>query len=430
MKSKAGQVLLMTVGKGYEMDIIHSLYAPMERSLVKGEWAKILLLPSLQTKAHAEQLRARNPDLPIDVVELPKDGMEDNADLCFDFYDHVIGNLEKAGWNSGQMTVDFTRGTKAMSAALLLAATNRGVRALRYVTGERGPLGTVVPGTEKVFDFASTRATARRDLRLAIAFVKTLQFEAALAILEPQSDWCNRFPGLVAKEAAAIAWLARFWGAWSRFDYSESLRLLGERPELPGDLEKLGPKAGHCETISRLGKPMPLALTDREPYVLLLAADILASARRAEQQGDYEDALLRGYRVVELIGQARLFKHGLDSENLDRNRPEVQSWFHYLEKKKERVPEERKGRTSIAREMVARLLKHMKDPLGERLIDVAENGPLRVKARNQSILIHGYETQARTEKKELLSSALSDVEKLLSEVMGTKTPLAGVTFPF
>ena len=46
---------------------------------------------------------------------------------------------------------------------------------------------------------------------------------------------------------------------------------------------------------------------------------VLADKRRI-RHGQNEDALVRAYRLLELIGQARLFDHGLDSANLDRVR--------------------------------------------------------------------------------------------------------------
>lgn len=47
-----------------------------------------------------------------------------------------------------------------------------------------------------------------------------------------------------------------------------------------------------------------------------LIADLLGNARRSLAQGQYEDCLIRAYRILELLGQSRLFDQGYDSESM------------------------------------------------------------------------------------------------------------------
>ena len=70
---------------------------------------------------------------------------------------------------------DFTRVTKAMSAALVLAAIRHELPQLRYLSGgRRDERGLVVPGTEIVTDIRTTVATTRRRLDEASDFLLRL----------------------------------------------------------------------------------------------------------------------------------------------------------------------------------------------------------------------------------------------------------------
>ena len=99
-----------------------TLLTPLTKSIQAGEWQRVILLPSKVTADNAAQLQNELAQFAIEIQPLPVAGAEDNADACFAHFDRVIEELRNAGNEPQQILADFTRGTKAMSAALALAA--------------------------------------------------------------------------------------------------------------------------------------------------------------------------------------------------------------------------------------------------------------------------------------------------------------------
>lgn len=124
----------------------------------------------------------------------------------------------------------------------------------------------------------------------------------------------------------------------------------------------------------------------------LLAADMLANGERRIRDRQFEDAILRAYRVLELTGQIRLFARGLDSARLPADHPDVVALVRKLDKKGSKgFGPNKDGTLNAGRELVARLLKQMGDQLAKRLLSFDDPFPvLKVTARNTSVLIHGF----------------------------------------
>jgi hypothetical protein len=119
--------------------------------------------------------------------------------------------------------------------------------------------------------------------------------------------------------------------------------------------------------------------------------------------------------VLELVGQLRLFEHGLDSADLPPEHPAVEKLQRKLEKKKsdplERSP---RGKLTAARRQVARLLNVLNDPLADELIALGETGSVRADSRNDSILVHGFRATSVADDAEL-RALYASLEALLIE---------------
>lgn len=123
--------------------------------------------------------------------------------------------------------------------------------------------------------------------------------------------------------------------------------------------------------------------------------------------------MLRAYRVLEMLGQARLFDHGLDSAALPADHEQVRQLQRELKKKGSAgFGTNKDGTRNAGRELVARLLKRLKDPLAQELLDVGSKGALRIASRNQSVLIHGFEAVGPTDGN-LLDELYRELQELL-----------------
>ena len=155
----------------------------------------------------------------------------------------------------------------------------------------------------------------------------------------------------------------------------------------------LQPPANGCANW-RVIRSVPTA----PPWPFVFAdwsSDLIANGERRLRQGQHEDALVRAYRVLELIGQARLFDLGLDSGDLDRGHHAVQALQRKIEKKgQDPLTESHGGALQASRFQVARLLKQCGDTLAGRLLEFDREALLKPSLRNNSLLIHGFVARA------------------------------------
>ncbi len=424
------RALVLTVGTGNVEDIERTLLGPMPLSIRhrEWEWDRIVLLPSRETKEAAQVLSSRLQEegcSQVLIEELPEKGQENDADACFGHFYNVLGTLIQHGFEPSDIFADFTRGTKAMSAALVLASIGRNVQVLRYVhSEERDERGMVVPGTEKVGEIRTVLATGRRRLELAEDLMRRGDFGAVTDLLsdvDGQSA-ATLVPESLQSEAAALRAVAQIYAAWDRLDYKDAVEVM-DRPD-----SKAAGKAGVFAPTLEMGqwlkglaqRPEQADHEAMAAYLRMLACDLLANAERRLRDRHFEDALLRAYRVLELVGQIRLFALGHNSAALSPDNEKIQAFQGYLEKKSKKKKKRERGfdtnsdgTLTASRELAARLLKHLHDPLAKRLLDFDTQGKFGASSRNHSVLIHGFEAKALGDRE--LRTVLAGLEELLSE---------------
>lgn len=395
------KILLLTVGTGNPKDLEGSLYAPLRKSIATGTWARVVFLPSQETQGHAELLAAELT-IPVAIETLPHRNDENDVDRCFAHFDRVLAALKADGRTGADLVADFTRGTKAMSAALVLAGVRHDLTDLRYIEGEREGAGTIKAGTEIIRRVHPSVATARRRLDTARDLFRHGNFAAVLDLLPPPAHpLAAAWPVELRTAAAVIRPLAEFCAAWDRLNYRAAAKCAEalDASGLPADWAGLWPPAAAFAWIRALADDPGRdgAPAQRAAWTRRLVCDLLANGERCTVSARYEDAVIRAYRVLELLGQIRLFDKGLDSARLPADHPTVTDFTDYLRKKKTIGRDElaftrnSDGTLSAARERAARLLKRMGDPLAADLLKFDQNNPqLTTRARNHSILVHGF----------------------------------------
>ncbi len=388
------RALLLTVGTGNVDKVRETLIEPIKLSVREGQWTRVVLLPSRLTVDAARTLQAELQeelmDAAVELAPLPRPGDEDDADACFAHFDRVIAGLRGTGIGPHDIVVDFTRGTKAMSAALVLAAVRHGLPRLRYISSSqpRDVRGMVVPGAERLVEVQTTIASARRTLDRAREFFRAGNFAAVLAVLPgPEAPW----PADLLDVARFVRPLAEFYAEWDRLDYKAAARVV--LPELdagPWEWRGAVPTTGMRDWVVGLAAPRPADHRDQAARLRRLVCDLLANGERRIEGRRYEDAALRGYRVVEAVGQARLFECGFDPAALPPDHPAVGELQERLgRKKKEPLSVGRDRSLKAGRFQVAYFLHVLNDPLAKALLDFENEDVIRW--RNKSILIHGFD---------------------------------------
>ena len=394
MPQRGRRTLVMTVGTGDVAMLDETLFTPLGKSIATDAWARVILLPSRVTEEFARTLQERLDGAEVDVSPLPA-GDENDADAAYAHFDRVLASvLQDAA--PEEVVVDFTRGTKAMSAALVLAATRREVPHLRYMTGARDSRGMVMAGSEVVRETRTTAVGGHRRLDLARNLMLRGNFAAAETVLpDPEHPFAAVYPRDLIRMAGAVRTAARFYAAWDRLDYASAAGLDAGAPPTRDwstvwptgamrawvrDLEHEPHRSDHSAMAARLRR---------------LVVDLLANGERRVRSGQHEDALVRAYRVLELIGQARLFDHRLDSAALDPDHDAVKDLQRKLEKKSDTpLTSGPGGKLQAGRLHVARILKRCNDPLAPRLFEFDKGSLLRPTLRNTSVLVHGFVARA------------------------------------
>ena len=415
------KALVLTVGTGNQENLEKSLYKPLQMSIDKGEWNTVILLPSQDTKANAEHIQATvNAEKVICICKpLESPEMHTNADECFGHFDRILGELIDHGFDKADITLDFTRGTKAMSAALLMAGMSREITNVRYVSGSRrDQTGSVIADTEQIVEVNTRVVNARRLLNQSERLIRQGSFEAVDILLkETLPTETSGYLNTIRIASQRIEGTAEVYSAWDRFDYKNAIKYLENDPNLLGT-NSFAPTPAMCKWLEALATGIdPRDKRAAAIYIQRLACDVLANAERRIRDGLYEDAYVRNYRVLELIGQYCLFEKGYDSGKLPLDDEIIIQFEGYLEEKKSAVLGRRKikGKSfaTAGRLQVARLINYLEDPRGQKLIHLGDKRDgFLAKNRNTSLLFHGF-AAAGTGQEKYLKDSIGDLEEFL-----------------
>jgi CRISPR-associated protein (TIGR02710 family) len=332
----------------------------------------------------------------------------------------LLRELVRRGFAPEDIEVDYTSGTKAMTAGLVLAAVAQRCATLTYITGERSA-GVVKDQTERLVSVEPRRVWADERIRLAMEFCRELNFAAAKRLLESLVDaWLGDYERQLR---AGVLLLVSAYGAWDRFDYARAfgeLRKLGQSkleelqdfrpsPELPHRLLELKPTADQGSLTAHLAP-------DR-------LADLFNNAQRRLEEGRYDDALARLYRFAEMLAQSALAKdHGINTANVDVSRaPEPMG----AKLEAHRTPQ---GLVQIGLELDYELLKALGHNLGVAFNRREFHGlGVLLQKRNHSLLAHGF-TPIAKEDVESLMQRLKELAKL--EIADFDGRCAALEFPW
>ncbi len=221
--------------------------------------------------------------------------------------------------NQGGMAIDMTGGTKSMVTGCSVAAALLNIHLL-YVDSVFGWLPRISkPGTEHIV-LLSNPLDIFGDLEeeKAIDLFNSYDWPAAIGIigrLISQVTDPRKF------EVEKI--LCEAYGAWDRFEFEKALQSLKfglseiKRYRIKSD--KIRQIQNHQEILEMLSKNQKksffLLLKDNL-FAKTLMVDVYSNAERRASQGCYDDAIIRLYRVLELISQYRLAKYDINTSEV------------------------------------------------------------------------------------------------------------------
>ncbi|MCD6465008.1 TIGR02710 family CRISPR-associated protein [Candidatus Bathyarchaeota archaeon] len=291
-----------------------------------------------------------------------------NPDNIQSIYEELRPRIKEIREQYENLTIDYTSGTKAMTAGLAVLATIFSADELSYITGKR-KAGIVQPGTEQIVPIRPYFIVAEQKMREAIRFFNRNQFSATITILE-QTRKTIMDPKII-EQTTPLLQLAKAYEQWDKFHHEKAFKTIKKikMPELAGNKQFLGQLISNLKREN--GKP--------EPYYI---ADLINNAERRAEESKYDDAVARLYRTIELIAQYRLRKnYGIDPSNAETEKiPQnlMEKW---------NIPKDRKT-VKLALNNDYELLDALGDPLGQKYLEDRKLKNLLLK-RNASILAHG-----------------------------------------
>lgn len=339
-----------------------------------------------------------------DLFELP-----DGQDLasCLDRLGQLTPEVERwvARGKGFQVVVDFTGGTKCMSAAIVLQA-RQWPCSFSYVGGSdrtKNGAGVVVTGAEKVVYQANPwDALGHHAVEEFIVLFDQRAFVNAASVAEDAKKRVTRQDR--KREFSVLEQFAKGFAAWDRFDHQTAATTFKDVEKAGNDLRVV---LGHDSAerflqgvggfASYLGQ-----LCNATPPSRHHVVDLLANAQRRREEGHNDDAVGRLYRAIEALAQVALKEaHGIESsENvpLDRLPEELRRAWE---------PKADQGVVKLGLQDAYALLGALGDPLGTKFQKAKLNDPKSaLTVRNRSILAHGFERASDKLLGQLWSAAL------------------------
>lgn len=322
------------------------------------------------------------------------------------------------------VVVDFTGGTKVMSAALALAA-RRWKCTFSYVGGEersKSGLGVVVSGRERHFHQLNPwDALGYQAVEDAVSVFNHGGYAAAAALLELAVKMADK-PD-VKRELSTLAAVTKAYAAWDRFDHKEAKQEFNNALKHRNDLNVIFPHDAaalvmrlerHCSRVSKL----EASAEPKREWV----EDLYDNACRRAAESRWDDAVARLYRAFEAMAQVRLREKykipdtkGVPLESLPE--PLREEWD----------PRARDGKLQLGLQDAYALLKALGDDLGTRFsglgLDHPEKSPLA--ARNQSVLAHGFRPVGKAAYNQLEQKFVELASMSAAEPMDWSLPASG-----
>lgn len=297
-------------------------------------------------------------------------------------------------WQRGEnyaIVVDFTGGTKVMSAALALVA-RRWKCTFAYVGGQernKDGVGAVVTGREQQFSQLNPwDALGYQSVESAVAVFNNGGYAAAAALLDGALR--NTDAPEVKRELSTLKAVVDAYAAWDRFEHKSAAQRFADALKNRNDLTVMFAHEAQS-LIQRLechrGRVERLA-SQKEPTTEWVT-DLLHNACRRAGEHRFDDAVARLYRAIEALAQVRLREQHRIPDTADVSLEQLPCALHAAWSN--RGANGRHFKLGLQDTYCA--LEEFGDELGRQFFELGladvQKSPLV--ARNQSILAHGFQ---------------------------------------
>ena len=391
------RALIITVGTGIGTDpeeAVRSLAHGIVTSIKASNPDHIVFIATADSqKSTIPEIKNQYPQPSPSEIVLLRDMNDVNG--VFETIKARARDLKKEGYD---VVIDFTSGTKAMSAGAVLAATSEALR-MSYVTGDRSE-GKVVKGGERVLTYSPIMGIVEFQEKIVRELFNNYQYDPCLQLIKRIEDLISAPE--VAEKVSKFKQLAEGYSLWDKFDHKNALERLRTFDNSLVNIEK------NKKFLLRLEK------NGFEDATLLLC-DLLNNTKRRIEEGKYDDAVARLYRIIERIAQMVLkTKYDIDTADVDLRTPKTSGKLEEetLLKYKRLGDGDAKIRLSLKKDY--ELLTDLGEEIGKRF---SQDESLRdlLQRRNNSILAHGLVPVRRAETERMFEKVKEYVELEIEE---------------
>ncbi|MGQ0794191.1 MAG: TIGR02710 family CRISPR-associated CARF protein [Deltaproteobacteria bacterium] len=334
-----------------------------------------------------------------------------SLDHCYEKALELSIKIEKQGISLEDVVIDFTGGTKPMSAALVLATVTKFTH-FSYVGGthrSKGGLGVVISGAEEIKTALSPWQVLYVEDRKKIAlFFNSYQFSAAKNISEKLSGVLS---GPLKAVYESLTELIALYELWDSFEHKAALSTMEKVKNRLGEYLKYSEDkilSVFLEAVNvniQFLKELSSKTQNFKESHFASVFDLFHNARRRAEEGKYDDAVARLYRSLEMIGQIEFKRQfGCDTSDADAKKlPES------LREEMKRKHTAHDGKIKIPLYDTFALLKEAGSEFGRVFFEREEDMKKILAARNSSILAHGLSPVS----KETFEKLVSILEKFL-----------------
>ncbi len=335
----------------------------------------------------------------------------ENLIHCYEKALECTDKLTEQGVDPNKVVVDYTAGTKTMTAALALATVGHGY-SFSYVGGEertKNGLGVVITGKEVVKSGVNPwQIFAIEEKRRISLFVSSFQYEAAISTIGETLNNLQSGEGEIWK---GISVILEGYLAWDNFDHQNALTSLSKGIKQLDLCEKFGLEkpikdyvSGVKENFNDLDEINKKTKFFQKIHSILIR-DLVSNARRRALQNKYDDAVARLYRSLEMVGQISFeYATGCLTSDVDPDKLPESIKEEYIQRYKE--PD--KDNLKLPLFATFRALKEMDHRAGHKFFDHEETFKKILSARNDSIFAHGIQPVKK--------STYEDFTKIIEEL--------------
>lgn len=309
-----------------------------------------------------------------------------------DVYEKV--KVKWAEWGFDRIAIDATGGTKVMvSGAAVAGAFLKNVDLL-YVDSKFGwILKKSYPGSEWIVRLGNPfDVFGDLEEKEGIELFSGYNYTACERVFGKLSG-LSRDPRQFTYELI----LSQGYGAWDLFDFSKAYSKINEAIKTAKryGVRYDGKLAEQLEILKILRKSPGtnfFSLVKDNNFANHLVVDIFCNAERRFEQGRYDDAIIRLYRILELLAQHRLACKDIDTGNVSIEEPEVKAEFENIT---ERIHGARRGISEKIGLMDAYILLFI---LKDELINEAAIIELKKRISVRNVLLIEHRDKLGTEK--------------------------------